>query len=438
LNYDLNILIFGITFGIVFMTIVYTFIRYLYTKEYIYLSYSLMQVFSLIFIFLYSELFIINLFLKELSLLFSSLCAIIFAIGFYEGKFIPKSNTFKELIINTIFLNIVILSSFYHYILFEYLPYTVIYAILFISIIFNLKLNSKPSMIYVIGWSLLCFLLFIMDFKSYYIKNYNFDIVLLAFLIEAILFTLSISYRYGFQQKKSKEYETMLLQQSKLAKSGEMINNITHQFRQPLNNISYILINIKKRFEKQQLDKEYFDKKINQANEQLQFLSKTINDFKEFYTPSKQKETFQIKESLLNANSIISADLKKKNILLSYTFNTNENIQVHGIKNELSQVFVALFSNASDALKDIETPKIDIDISSNIAEVIVSIKNNGKNIKKENLEKIFEAYFSTKKEGSGIGLYMVKKIIENSFKGKIQVSNQKEGVEFTLFLEKAI
>ena len=66
-------------------------------------------------------------------------------------------------------------------------------------------------------------------------------------------------------------------------------------------------------------------------------------------------------------------------------FNTNENIQVHGIKNELSQVFVALFSNASDALKDIETPKIDIDISSNIAEVIVSIKNNGKNIKKINL-----------------------------------------------------
>jgi signal transduction histidine kinase len=84
----------------------------------------------------------------------------------------------------------------------------------------------------------------------------------------------------------------MVLQQSKFVKSGEMIANITHQFRQPLNNISYILINLKKRFENKSLDEIYFDKKFNKQIIKLNFLSKTIDDFKEFYTNQKIKEIF--------------------------------------------------------------------------------------------------------------------------------------------------
>ena len=106
----------------------------------------------------------------------------------------------------------------------------------------------------------------------------------------------------------------MVLQQSKFVKSGEMIANITHQFRQPLNNISYILLNLKKRFENKNLNEEFFDKKLLQAQEQLQFLSKTIDDFKEFYIEDKTKNSFRVKEAILNASSILSADLKKYNI----------------------------------------------------------------------------------------------------------------------------
>ena len=436
--YDLNtILVYGVTFGILIMTIVYTFIRYIYSKEMFYISYCFMQVFSLVYIMVYSKLFDISYIFQELALVFASLSAIVFAVSFYEGKFSPKMRNFKELVVNTLLFNIVILSAFYHYMLFEYLPYTIIYAILFISIIFNLKQEFKPTVIYVLGWSVLCFILFIIDFKSIYIQSGYMDLVLLVFAIEAILFTISVAYKYNNLKVQSKSYEDMLLQQSRLAKSGEMIGNITHQFRQPLNNLSYILMNLKKRFEKQNLDEVYFEKKISQANNQLQFLSKTINDFKEFYTPSKQKENFSVKESISNCLTILDANLKKRNINLEFNINTNENIKIFGVKNELSQVILAIVSNASDALNSIEKPNIKIDISSNNAEVIISIEDNAGGIKRANLHKIFEPYFTTKINGSGIGLYLAKLIIEESFEGKIEVENKKEGAVFTLFFEKS-
>ena len=436
--YDLNtILVYGITFGILIMTIVYTLIRYIYSKEMFYISYCFMQVFSLVYIVVYSKLFSISSIFQELALVFASLSAIVFAISFYEGKFFPKMRNFKELVFNTLLFNLVILSAFYHYMLFEYLPYTIIYAILFVSIIFNLKQEFKPTVIYVLGWSALCFILFVIDFKSVYIQSGYMDLVLLVFAIEAILFTISVAYRYNNLKMQSKSYENMLLQQSRLAKSGEMIGNITHQFRQPLNNLSYILMNLKKRFEKQNLDEVYFEKKIIQANSQLQFLSKTIGDFKEFYTPSKQKENFSVKESILSCLTILDSNLKNKNINLGFNINTDENIKIFGVKNELSQVILAIVSNASDALSNTEKPNIKIDISSSDAEVIISIEDNAGGINKKNLSKIFEPYFTTKIDGSGIGLYLSKLIIEESFEGRIEVENKKEGAIFTLFFEKS-
>ena len=169
---EINLILFyGITFGILIMTIVYTFIRYIYSKEIFYISYCFMQIFSLIYILSYSKLFQISNFIQEIALVIASLFAILFAITYYEGKFLPKITNYKELIINTLLLNLVILTAFYHYILFEYLPYTIIYAILFMSIIFNLKQGFKPTLIYVVGWSIFCILLFVFNFKDFYKVN---------------------------------------------------------------------------------------------------------------------------------------------------------------------------------------------------------------------------------------------------------------------------
>ena len=439
LEFDINQIIFyGITFGILIMTIAYTLIRYIYSKEIFYISYCFMQIFSLLYIVAYSKLYQISYFVQEFSLVLASVFAVIFAVNYYEGKFLPKVSNYKELILNTFLLNVVILTAFYHYILFEYLPYTIIYAILFISIIFNLKQGFKPTLIYVIGWSIFCIVLFIFDFKNRYIGLGYFDLVLVVFALEAMLFTISIAYKYNDLKKQNKEFEKMILQQSKFVKSGEMIANITHQFRQPLNNISYILINLKKRFESEKLDKIFFDKKVNQANEQVSFLSKTIDDFKEFYLQEKEKDDFLVKDSIQNALTILNPDLQKDNINLNLKFETFEDIKIFGVKNELSQVILSLVSNSIDALKNRHNPKISINVVSSSAEVIIEILDNAGGIKAKNLKKIFEPYFSTKEEGTGIGLYLSKIIIEESFGGKLQVQNVKDGAKFSIFIEKAI
>ena len=432
------ILFYGITFGILIMTIVYTFVRYLYSKEIFYVSYCFMQIFSLIYILAYSNLFEISNLIKEISLVFASLFALFFAINYYDGKFLPKIRNYKELFFNTFLFNIVILTAFYHYILFEYLPYTIVYAILFISIVFNLKQGFKPTLFYVVGWSVFCIILFIFDFKDFYIQQNYFDLVLIVFAIEAMLFTISVAYKYNDLKRQNKEFEKLILQQSKFVKSGEMIANITHQFRQPLNNISYILINLKTRFENNRLDKEFFDRKVNQANEQLNFLSKTIDDFKEFYIQDKQKEIFLVKDSIFNAISILSADLKKHNIKLDLEFKSFEDIKVFGVKHELSQVVLSIVLNSIDILKNIENPEIFIKVSSSSAEVIIDIVDNGGGVKIKNLKKIFDPYFSTKKDGTGIGLYLSKIIIEDSFLGKLEVENEKDGAKFSIFIEKVI
>ncbi|MFW3344132.1 ATP-binding protein [Aliarcobacter butzleri] len=439
MEFDINQIIFyGITFGILIMTIAYTLIRYIYSKEIFYISYCFMQIFSLVYIVAYSKLYQISYWVQEFSLVLASVFAVIFAVNYYEGKFLPKVSNYKELILNTFLLNVVILTAFYHYILFEYLPYTIIYAILFVSIIFNLKQGFKPTLIYVIGWSVFCIVLFIFDFKNRYIGLGYFDLVLVVFALEAMLFTISIAYKYNDLKKQNKEFEKMILQQSKFVKSGEMIANITHQFRQPLNNISYILINLKKRFESEKLDKIFFDKKVNQANEQVSFLSKTIDDFKEFYLQEKEKDDFLVKDSIQNALTILNSDLQKDNINLNLKFETFEDIKIFGVKNELSQVILSLVSNSIDALKNRHNPKISINVVSSSAEVIIEILDNAGGIKAKNLKKIFEPYFSTKEEGTGIGLYLSKIIIEESFGGKLQVQNIKDGAKFSIFIEKAI
>lgn len=434
--FDLNtVVIFGFTFGIVAMTIVYTLIRYAYSKELMYLSYSLMQIFSLVFIVSYSQLFFENQFLQELGLTFATLFAFAFAIGFYQGDFFPKVNSQKELIGYTFIFISIVLTAFYHYLLFEYLPYTVIYFVLFISVAFNYKQGVKPSFIYVVGWSLFCLFLYFTHFKEHYIQEQYIDIVLVAFCIEAILFTLSVAYKYNELHNENKDYQQQLLHQSRLVQSGQMIANITHQYRQPLNTLSYILINLNNAFKNNTITPTYFEKKLEQANSQLNFMSKTIDDFKEFYTPSKEKKDFLVQDAISKAITVIQAELKEKNIELSFEI-SNEHITIFGIQNELSQVILTLLSNAKDVLIGQPHPKINIFLEASSSEVSIKIEDNGGGIKA--IGKIFTPYYTTKKEGFGIGLVMAKTIIEQSFNGRIEAENTKEGALFTLFLEKSI
>lgn len=239
------------------------------------------------------------------------------------------------------------------------------------------------------------------------------------------------------ETSKQKEQEQILIQQTRLAAMGEMIGNIAHQWRQPLNALGLVLQNLKFSYEIGELDDELMNKSITKADTLTKNMSKTIDDFRNFFKPNKEKETFKINESVTKAIDLVESTLEHYNITLEKSFNDTET-QFHGFPNEFSQVVLNIITNAKDALidNDIKEPKIIIQTQIENEYICVSIEDNALGIKEEVINKIFEPYFTTKDEGkgTGIGLYMSKIIIENNMNGKIEVENSSEGAKFIIKL----
>ena len=224
---------------------------------------------------------------------------------------------------------------------------------------------------------------------------------------------------------KRRDQEQLLIQQSKLASMGEMIGNIAHQWRQPLNALGLILQNIKFSYDMEELDDEFMDKSIEKANSITTKMSTTIDDFRNFYVPNKSKELFILDEAIERTISLIDSTYKNYDIELIKN-NQCKDIRIFGYEGEFSQVILNILTNAKDALIEncVENKKVIIDVSQENNFINISIKDNAKGISLEIIDKIFEPYFSTKEEGkgSGIGLYMSKTIIENNMDGKIVVN----------------
>ena len=234
-----------------------------------------------------------------------------------------------------------------------------------------------------------------------------------------------------------REKENLLIQQSKLAALGEMIGNIAHQWRQPIGAVSAIMMNIKWTGISQGVEPKFLDERIKEANEQLQYMSHTIDDFRNFFKPDKDKEYFVLKEEIKKAYHILKASLEYSNINLQIL--CKKKIVGFGYPNEFSQVVLNIISNAKDVLiqKKIKEPKIIIDISENEENIICQIKDNGGGIEAKNLNKVFEPYFTTKEvHGTGIGLYISKEIIHKHMKGTLSVKNLNDGAIFTISIPK--
>jgi len=236
--------------------------------------------------------------------------------------------------------------------------------------------------------------------------------------------------------KKNREKDRILIQQSKLAAMGEMLGNISHQWRQPLNNVSLILQFLRDNYKNAK--SETLDKFILRANNHIDYMSQTIDDFRNFYKPSKNKNNFYINECLNSLLYMVNHEYKNENINITHDF---ESVRIYNYENELKQALLNILNNAKDAL--IERKKestfdafININIKKVEKKLFISIYNNGGNIKEEIMDRIFEPYFTTKFEtqGTGIGLYMTKAIIENNMKGSITARNEKEGVNFIIAL----
>ena len=246
-------------------------------------------------------------------------------------------------------------------------------------------------------------------------------------------FNKTLYKKVEIEVSKQREKENLLIQQSKLAALGEMIGNIAHQWRQPISAVSAIMMNIKWTAISQGVDKKFIDERMIEANEQLKYMSQTIDDFRNFFKPNREKEIFELKENVKKAYKIMHATLENYNINLQ-VFCKSE-IKVYGYANEFSQVVLNLVSNAKDVLiqRKIEKPKIEIHLYHDEKNAYCEIKDNGGGIDSSIIDRIFEPYFTTKESnGTGIGLYISKEIIEKHMQGSLMVKNIEKGVCFVI------
>ncbi len=237
-------------------------------------------------------------------------------------------------------------------------------------------------------------------------------------------------------QKELKKKDELLIAQSKQAAMGEMIGMIAHQWRQPISVISMAVNNIMIDIELDGLKEENIKECSNEILEETKYLSQTIDDFRNFFKPKKEKETLLVQNLFDNTYKIVGKSFENNDIELNFSGDGEQSIAVYG--SELLQVFINILNNAKDALRDTQRvdKKVTISTCKKKSNIIFEFYDNAGGIKEEIISKIFEPYFSTKDEqnGTGLGLYMSKMIIEKHMLGKIWVENRSDGACFMIEL----
>ena len=238
-------------------------------------------------------------------------------------------------------------------------------------------------------------------------------------------------------ENEVKTKEKLLNNQSKMVILGEMIKNIAHQWRQPLASLNGIYINMEMDFENNKLGKKEFDIYLQRMEDITQYMSNTINDFTNFFKIDKEKEKFNIKEIIEKAYSMLNPSLEENDI--KFILDLNKDIILNSYPSEFMQIIFILVNNAKDAFfgKNIENKQIVITLYQKDDRIFLQLKDNAGGVNKEIIDKIFEPYFTTKHkyQGTGLGLFITKTIIERSFNGEVSVENDKDGAVFKINLE---
>ncbi len=233
--------------------------------------------------------------------------------------------------------------------------------------------------------------------------------------------------------EKNREKDKLLLEQSKLTIMGEMLGMIAHQWRQPLNSIGLIVQNIQEAYAFNELTKEDLDSDVEKTLESIQEMSKTIDTFYKFFKPTNQKNRVDPYQFLQKVEKSVKKRLEAQNISLLATCKQTEAVLV--FESELMQSITNIINNAIEQFANttVSNKIITIDAFNKHHHFIIEISDNAGGIQENLLDKVFDPYFSTKsKNGTGLGLYMAKMVIEVHMEGKLLVRNSNDGAVFTL------
>ncbi len=423
--YSLKILFYFFLFGLIFMTAIYNGAFYLYNREKSFLYYMFMQLFMVGVLIYQTD--IIQIYVmgdvenEEVAIFFYFVIvelAIIFILYFIRAfletkKYLPVHDKILHYItlfawvdLVLFFVPIMLILKIYSFIIF----YVVMVAVL------RFRQGYRPALFFIVGWSALMIGVFVSDFFPD--DFLAIDPLVIGSTIEALFLAIAISYKMRVIRDEKEQQKELLVHQSKLASMGEMLGNIAHQWRQPLTRMGYILMNIEAK------DKEKrHEKKLEEASIQLEFMSQTINDFRDFYAPNKAKEEFSLQLATQESLEIMKHTFQSDNIEIELI--VKEDTMLFNYKNEYKQVLLNLLSNAKDILKErsIVNPKVTITLEQGS----IKVEDNAGGVPKAILKRVFEPYFTTKEGNSGIGLYMSKMIVERNMGGELQISNGVSG-----------
>ncbi len=282
-------------------------------------------------------------------------------------------------------------------------------------------------------------------------EEYVSNIIIISFLLTIILLLVSIyiskllESKFNEYKENIKQQQNILAQQSKMAAMGEMIGNIAHQWRQPLSTITTASTGMVLQKELGVLTDEQFYESSTKINTSAQHLSKTIDDFRNFFSPNKTRKNVLIKNVFAKTLDLLQAQFHSLDIKIVRNI---ENVELNTIENELIQALINILNNAKDELVKKEQNEIRIifiDVLEENKKLVIRIKDNAGGIPLEYLDRVFEPYFTTKhkSQGTGIGLYMTEEIIVKHLKGTITAMNKDfiyhdkscKGAVFTITLD---
>jgi PAS domain S-box-containing protein len=228
--------------------------------------------------------------------------------------------------------------------------------------------------------------------------------------------------------------EQMLIHQSRQAALGEMIGNIAHQWRQPLNSLGLLVQQAPLYYSLGEVDQAYLEKTARKSMELIEHMSQTIDDFRNFFKPNKKKVAFSVREEVTKTISLMEGSFQGQKLELRFEEDADPVIQ--GYPNEFSQVLLNILINARDALLErrVAAPQVVITVGTEGGRAVVTVADNAGGIPEEIMSKIFDPYFTTKgpQAGTGVGLFMSKTIIEKNMGGRLTVRNTETGAEFRI------